>query len=212
MLSAETIQMLKRINVSANGDLTKQRTKELLKSSSQRAKREIDVLSGLKRVSLNRVSATGSISARMALAIAQTLNISPYYLTGESEEKGECDNITLDAFLTDKGYSHFAKLSAAGRKTRAKRVVGGEKAEKIQGESVDAENTCELPASTDSELPKEQPPECAFTHDDSDFLPAEHMSEEEAALLFHALFAQAKYSAKAKETLTNVLSLLVFER
>ena len=68
MLTAETIKTLKQTNVSADGDLTKQRVKELLQAASKDQKAEIDDLAGLKRTSINRVYATGNISAKIALA------------------------------------------------------------------------------------------------------------------------------------------------
>jgi len=90
MLTAEIIQTLNRRNVSVDGELTKQRTKEVLKGAKRAAKNDIDALAGLQRVSINRVYTTGNISAKIAIAIAQTLNIDPFYLTGEADEQGEC--------------------------------------------------------------------------------------------------------------------------
>jgi len=125
MLTAENIKKMKQNNVSVNSDLTKQRTKDVLKTATRQQKNDIDALAGLKRVSINRVYNTGSISAKIAVAIAQTLNIDPAYLTGETTERGECNDLVLDSFLIEKGYSELTKLSAASkrpRKTREKKT------------------------------------------------------------------------------------------
>ena len=105
MLSADIIKTLKQNNVSVNAELTAQRAKDALKNAKRIQKNQIDALTGLKRVSVNRVYATGSISAKVAIAMAQVLNIDPFYLTGESDQKGACTDKQINAFLIAKGYA-----------------------------------------------------------------------------------------------------------
>ena len=109
MLSAEVIQTMGRKDVSANADLTMERTKEVLKAAKRKQKDEIDALTGLKRVSINRVYATGVITAKVAVAIGQVLNLNPLYLTGDVDEQGVCTDDILISFLTTKGYAKVAQ-------------------------------------------------------------------------------------------------------
>ena len=70
MLSAKVIQSMKQNNISGDIEATKERVKAVLKEASRQQMKEIDKLAGLKRVSIYRVYNTGSISAKVAVAIA----------------------------------------------------------------------------------------------------------------------------------------------
>ena len=183
MLTPENIQKIKRINVSANGELTKKRTKEVLKAASNAEKRAIDALTGLKRVSLNRVYTTGSISAKIAVAIAQKMNIDPAYLTGEADERGTCTSERMAAFLEAKGYADIAKKVASAAKRERMKATAASAEEK----TIAFEETT-MPAIG-----------CAVAADICEA--CAEMSEDEACLLLHSLFVKAKYSAAAKTTL-----------
>ena len=141
MLSADIIKSLKQKNVSVNAELTTQRAKDALKKAKRAQKNEIDALTGLKRVSINRVYSTGSISAKVAIAMAQTLNIDPFYLTGESDEKGSCTDKQINAFLIAKGYAG----SAVSKTPKAKEASAPVSAEYVSdGESADEASFVEM--------------------------------------------------------------------
>ena len=181
MLPAKLIQSMKRSNVSGDGELTKERTKALLQKATRQQKNEIDALAGVKRVSVNRVYTTGSISAKIAVAIAQTLNVNPLYLTGEVDERGECSDETLNSFLITKGYLEVADSAPKkrGRKPRAQ--------------------TADTPAAPAAK-PAAKPAPAGRTAE---------MTEEESIYLLRSLVIQAKYSASARARLDEIKALLV---
>ena len=99
MFSANFIQNLSQRNVSVNGALTKERVKEILKKATPAQRDNIEELAGLKRVSIDRAYKTGNISAKIAVSIAQTLNVDPLYLIGGTESPGECTDNALNEFV-----------------------------------------------------------------------------------------------------------------
>lgn len=103
------LSSLKQNNVSKDAEKTKRRVKEDFLSIRNKQKTEIVELSGLKRTSIYRVFREGSISAKIALAMAQILNVSPYYYSGETDEKEAFNESLLQSFLTEKGYSRLWK-------------------------------------------------------------------------------------------------------
>ena len=209
MLTAETIQRLKRGNVSVNAELTMQRTKDVLKAAKRTEKNEIDALAGMQRVSINRVYATGNISARIAVAIAQILNINPFFLTGEADERGECTDEMLRSFLTTKGYADIIEEPAKpARKTRAKKAAAStDDATPAPMEETPAPAADETPAPT---VETRMPDNKSIV---ADYMQSENkkiyeMTEEEANTLLHSLFIQAKFSCTAKAILIQVKGLL----
>ncbi len=116
MLNAENVKTMKQTNISADGDQTKQRVKEILKGASKEQKVEMTELSGLKLTSLQRVYATGNISAKIAVAIAQVMNVDPNYLTGEAGEPGEYSAEIINAFLSAKGYDSLVQKEQKPRR------------------------------------------------------------------------------------------------
>ena len=211
MITADIIQKLKRSNVSVNADLTTQRTKDALKAAKRAEKNEIDALAGVNRVSINRVYATGNISAKVAIAMAQVLNIDPFFLTGEADERGECTDETLQSFLTAKGYADLIEEPVKpARKTRAKRAPAASIEEApAPVDETPAPVVYDLPVpAAESQIPDVQevtpdhsPIKSGLLHDDE-------MTEEEATTLLHSLFIQAKYSPFAKASLRRVKKLL----
>lgn len=188
MLQAELVQKIGQKNVSKNAELTKQRTQELLKAASRKDKTAIDELTGLKRISLNRVYKTGSISAKIAVSIAQVLGIDPYYLTGEADERGKCTDKGVREFLTDKGFGNL--LEQAPKPARAVR----------------AKKNAETPvAPVEPEFVSE--PELVAGQEpivDSSV----ELTEDEASLLLRSLYIQARHSAGAKIALGTVKRIL----
>jgi len=118
MFDAELIQQLKQTNISIDGEKTKERVKELWNTTSKEEKQTIESLAGVARATVYRIYSTGSISAKLAVAIAQTLNVNPYFLTGEADEQEECTDELLEDLLKKHGYEK--KLAADRRKNRRK--------------------------------------------------------------------------------------------
>jgi hypothetical protein len=200
MLVAEQIRKIKQNNVSVDSGLTKQRVKESFKSASKQQKIDIETLSGLKRVSIQRVYATGSISAKIAIAFAQTLNIDPAYLTGEAAKSGECTNETLAGFLTAKGYEDLAK--AAGKPPRKARGTAAKEKKGKKAPAPVVPVAIEPPAAPEPQAPI--PPD----DQQEDERLIQSMSEDEAVQLLRALYLRVQFDPDLKHTLKAVQDLL----
>ena len=119
MLTAEQIKDLKRSNASIDPAKTKQRAEELLRPAKIAQKQAIRELAGVSTQVLSNIYRTGVISIKMVIAISQTLNVDPFYLTGEADEPGEFTDEALRALLLKRGYRKFvASLELPERKKR----------------------------------------------------------------------------------------------
>ncbi len=193
MLTSDMIKTLKQVNISVDSELTKHRTKGVLKAASREQKRQIDAFAGLKRASINRVYTTGSISVKIAVAVAHVLNINPYYLTGEVSEPGECSDELLAEFLAAKGYKDIAEKAAKPpRKPRQKRTPKVAVAEVSMALPPELAEPVIAPAPAPEALP-----------------PAGDFTEEEAVILLRALFVRAQYGGDCGGTLAKVKALLI---
>ncbi len=119
-ITKETILLLKRTDVSRDAEKTKQRVKEGFLSLRNKQKTEIVELSGLKRTSIYRVFREGSISAKITLAMAQILNVSPFYFTGETDQKEPLTDAQVVSFLKAKGYLKIADMMSEELKSENK--------------------------------------------------------------------------------------------
>ena len=189
MLSAETIQSMGRKNVSVNAELTMQRTKEVLKGAKRKQKNEIDALTGLKRVSLNRVYMVGVITAKVAVAIGQVLNVDPFYLTGDTDERGKFNDETLASFLITKGYPKLVK--------QAQKAARSEKSEPAKAAPAEKVNTSATVFST------------AFSNSPELTAAALELSKEDAIELLSALYIRGKAGGNAEQTLEIVKRCLL---
>ncbi|MDR1669061.1 MAG: hypothetical protein LBR76_03810 [Oscillospiraceae bacterium] len=120
MVTPELVAQLKQVNVSQDKDKTTERVRDAFFPASRKDKHDIEKLSGQKRTSIYRVAKTGSISAKIALPMAEILNISPYWLTGESDEAEPCSDALVLKFLDDRGYK-LEKVAKPPRKQRAQK-------------------------------------------------------------------------------------------
>ncbi len=123
MVTAELIAHMKQVNVSLDKDKTAERVKNAFFPASRKAKHDIERLSGQKRTSIYRVAKTGSITAKIVLPMAEILNISPFWLIGESDEAEPCSDSLIHKFLDDRGYK-LDKSAKTPRKPRARKEEG----------------------------------------------------------------------------------------
>ena len=99
MITRETMAFIKRKNVSKDAEKTKQRVEADYSSLRNSEKSNIFAISGLSRSSIYLTVKTGRLSARLALAMAHTLNVSPLYYTGETDDREELTEANLRYFL-----------------------------------------------------------------------------------------------------------------
>ena len=190
MFDATLIQKLKRNNISIDSENTMSRVKGLWKKANKEQRDSILELSGLTKVSVERVYKTGSISIKLVIAIAQTLNVNPHFLTGESNDAGNCTDDDLNNLLLNHGYEDLAnEKKKADRK--AARLA---KKQAAQVEEPEPENDV---------IPVEEAPI------KSDYT-LEPLSDENILALVNALRIKTELgNLNAKETLAQIQKLLV---
>ncbi|MDR0222281.1 MAG: hypothetical protein LBI38_01930 [Oscillospiraceae bacterium] len=125
MITAEQLQTLKKGSVSVDIEKSNVRIPEAFKSATRVQKAEIIELSGLSKFGFYKASA----SPKVVITLAQVLNISPYYLTGETDQKGRCDAAALEEFFEgcDGVDKKKAKRKSAAPAVRAKKSAVKEK-------------------------------------------------------------------------------------
>jgi hypothetical protein len=123
MITIEQLKALKKGNVSVNTDKSKVRIPEAFKKATTAQKDEIINLSGLSKFTFYGAAKTGAASPRAVIALAQIMDISPFYLTGESDKKEPCDAAVLVEFFNkcsgDEKKPAKSKLPAKGKVTKA---------------------------------------------------------------------------------------------
>jgi hypothetical protein len=100
MVGTATLDKLSAANISKDADKTKERVDVLWKSSTKAQKESLKTFADSKsdRAFYN-ITKDGIITARKALALAQTFAVSPYYLTAETDEPGDSSDDVLKTFV-----------------------------------------------------------------------------------------------------------------
>lgn len=205
ILKANEIQQLKKVNISIDGEKTKQRLYDLWKSAPGEEREAIMLLSGLAKVSVQRAYKTGAISIKLVIATAQTLNVSPYYLTGESDVSGECTDEQLKGLLNAHGYEGLfsTTLSGKGRKKRAPQK---------EAVKADVEEVVAQPQQACQDDVKASAPADNFCHSLDATPEAEAfinaMTEEDMILLMRSILLRAKTGGENAEH-ARLLKLLL---
>ena len=109
MLDANFIQKLKQTNISIDGAKTKERVEKLWKVAATEQKEAILELAGVIAATIYRVYRTGSISAKLAVPLAQTLNVNPFFLTGQEDKPGEFSDEALRKLNTALTNEHLRR-------------------------------------------------------------------------------------------------------
>lgn len=207
MYEPDFIQRLKRTNVSADGDKTKERIEQLWKGASNELKEQIKQDTGNTRASIYRVYQVGSISAKMAVSFAQRFNSDPYYLTGETDENGGYSEEVVERFLRDKGYSKLLDDTVAA--TRPKRKYQKRKETIVPNQVVpDDEAGMANDSTASSDADKNLGIDTTSDAGDKN-IPIE-ITEEDMVALLHALIIRARVNAQGKEQLEKIKQLLLF--
>ena len=109
MLSAEQMKTLKKVSVSKDNEKSKARLSEDYKSTTKENKAAISELSGFKAQTFYSVFASGKATAKVVLSVAQVLDVSPFYYTGETDEKAPFTEELLNKFLKKHKYTSLLK-------------------------------------------------------------------------------------------------------
>jgi len=188
MITAEQLRTLKKGNLTVNADKSKARIPDAFKSATKSQKDEIVNATGLAANTFYGVAKSGAASPKVVLSLAQILNISPYYLTGEIDEKETCDAAHLAELFkrcSDGKDKKSDKPAVAKEKTVAVKV----KADKI---ALAPKKEKTVTAKTAVEVAK-----------------SSKIDDEAYLLLLKAIAVRAKFGGTAKETYDEIVSLLL---
>jgi hypothetical protein len=204
MLSVEQMQRLKRSNVSVDADKTMERFKEDFGASSAGQKRVMEEVSGQAINSYYRIGQTGAISVRLALAMANEFNVTPFYYSGETDEKDPCSDIAVKRFLEANGYDDIAAELEAPKKKRPynrklKVDAPPETAPAITPTTVETDVECKCEADADK---------CADADCDAKEVKIS-LTEDEAIILLRALYIRAKAGGDAASNLNCLIKCLL---
>jgi len=195
MITAEQLRALKKGNVSVDADKSRTRIPDAFKGATKRQKDEIIALTGLAVNTFYGVARSGAASPRVVLSLSQILDISPYYLTGEIDERKHCDAADLAAFFTKCGGNLKLKKAAPEQVSEAAAGFGNAPMPVI------ADTAVIVPVAA-----KPAPSQAANSPANP---PANLIDEESLILLIKALTVRARYGGEAERTYNQVVGLLV---
>ena len=193
MLTPKQFELLKKKNISVDAEKTKARVTATFKTTTKTQRDEILTLSGLStQNTFYATEKSGVVSAKAVLALAQVLEISPYYLTGESDDK------TFDASMLNKFYKKCPKSKDEKQVQKTKKAVPVETAEILKTETAPV-------------VVPEAPPKSSKVNETAPTKTAANIKIDDSSLikLLEALAIRAKFGGEAEETYNKVVELLV---
>jgi len=126
-LSDSFMDKLKQKNISVNGDKTKERVKNIWDSADKQNRKALIDVTG--RAMYNYISITiknGRITAKMTILLARYLDVNPFYIIGEADERGKFTEDLLKDFLITLGYkklwTEYAKHLKEDKITKNKEI------------------------------------------------------------------------------------------
>jgi hypothetical protein len=209
LLTKEQIATLKKnLNVSKNADKTKERVQADFKTATKAERKEIIDLSGQNINSIYRIYNTGSVNARILMALSQVLKVQPWYYTGEIDERAEMDEGQIGQFLKVHGYDDLSKelgRPAGKRKYERKVKVADDEAvtptvtetQLDNGEDTSVQVTAETEQSAICETAGTKEVRVLFADTPQFNKAVKELNEQEAIELLHTLFIRAKGGGEA---------------
>jgi hypothetical protein len=134
------------------------------------------------------------------VSLAQTLNVNPFYLTGEADEFGESSAELLKEFLVKLGYG-----SLATKKTSAKRKY--ERRTKNEVKSVVAESA--EPVQEAETIIEPDVENAEISVDGGAQILVDTLTNDEAVLLLQSILLKAKAGGKYAELAAKIKTLLL---
>jgi hypothetical protein len=170
-------------------------------------------LAGIKKITVERSYKQGYISAKLAAAMAQVLEVDPYYLTGETDEQKPYDYNLLREFVTELGYDAPKKKIKRPRKNKVKDLdaVESEQMDENDDEQDDVqEDVCaEADPETCCGCVPDEAEKCTAAEVCADEVKHPAISEDELFHMLKNLLIQAKYNNEKACVLSNITSLLL---
>jgi hypothetical protein len=200
MYDSKIITQLKQTNVSVDAEKTKARVAEAWKNASKDDKAVVATLAGVNQSSIVRAYKTGNISAKLIVPFAQTLNVNPFYLTGEKDEFGESSAELLKEFLLSLGYGSLTTKNTSAKRKYERRTKNDVKS--VVAKS--AELIQEVEASVEPVVANAE-----ISIDEGAQTLADTLSNDEAVLLLQSVLLKAKAGGKYAELATKIKTLLL---
>ena len=203
----ELLSKLKQSNISKDADKTKSRVRSLWKAAGKPIRETVLSLAGVKTVTLQRTYLGGNISAKMALALAKTLNVSPYYLTGQSDETGTFSDAVMVGLLRELKYDKLLAEAGLGEpRKRGRRKSAHTAAVKPTTDAV-PDTVSEAPPAAVEPLPPEETAGAPAIMETP--VLADILTEDEAVLLLKAALLKAKAGGNSAEIARRIKALLL---
>lgn len=227
LLTQEHMKNMKQKSVSVDTVKTMERFKQDFSAANAATKNEIAELSGQKHASIYRVYSHGTANARLVLAMAQVLTVSPYFYTGAEDEKTQLTDELLLRFLNEHGYGDIAEELSKSVEKPKRKYNKKSKTDIVENIIVEAsqdtddgitEGACPVQETDDTLVVKsgnnddqqpiiEKPNEvhdaviCDLIHSDFDNASEDiaELTEEEIIILLRALFIRAKSNVEAAQ-------------
>ena len=202
MITEEMIDSLKRNDVSKNHVLTKERIKATWDVMSKEEKLKLTKY-GITRTSVDRTRNFGSISVKLAAAIALVTGTNPFYLTAEDDANtNEADEDSIRQFVTQHGQGK-ALTGDIKPKRSAKKIDKSESEPDIVEPSIIDEPTKKvMPLEEYARLQLE-----IITPKKLDALNS--ITNDDITVLLENLTTQAKYSEDANDLLRLLRLILI---
>ena len=99
------LDKLKQKNISNHAEETRERVDEVWKSADKKSRQELLAFTGHGMyATISKIIKNGRITAKMAIILSRYLNVNPFYLIGESDERVNYSDELLKDFLAKLGY------------------------------------------------------------------------------------------------------------
>ena len=210
MFDESLIQKLKQTNISVDSEKTLQRAKELWSGTTKDDKDAIEKMAGVSRPTIYRIFSIGSISAKIVISMAQVLNVDPFYVTGETDQAGQCSDEIILAFLTRHGYSKLlASISPiaaahAQKKRRKGSMPKEEQAQELAAMPVDQPTEETEP---DTQAACHQPIDTAHSPESDHF--ENTLTEDDMILLLRSMLLRANAGVESAAALVQTITKLL---
>jgi predicted membrane-bound mannosyltransferase len=210
LLDKEKFNKMKQIGVGKDSEKIKERLKAVWLPLKRPQREEILTLAGLSKHAASSSYENGSISLKLTLAVAQTQQINPYYLTGASDDKDDYSEEVVKQFLTEHKHGDLTIEEKPKRKYERRpkpEAVPAAPADEAIAAVPNANDSAENEAAAvpEPEAVNEAPPAAVPAT-----LPAApDLSAKKAKKLLKSLYMRAEYCDEARQVLSAVKNLLV---
>ena len=216
MITKGMLNTIKRLDVSKDSDLTRERVANVWQAISREQQIEVAQFD-VSKATISRSKSFGNISVRLAAVLALVSGADPYYLTAESDENdGAADENRVRQFIIDHGYEKALSTSdniekgKPARKPRLKKAEAEPEPEPIffeevildepEVEELFKQEVMSIQEFADIQVGNLTEAEKKVIYD---------MPEEDFSHLMKTLELQAKYTDKAKSLMGLIRLILI---